>query len=339
MLEKPAIPDERITSSLSAEYGVHVVRLVFIPRGADRDTAAFRAQAADGESFFVKLRRGSMDGTTPTLTRFLRDQGVKSILAPIATRTGQLWTGVDGFALIVSPFVEGRDGYQAAISDAQWRGLGRALRLIHGLSVPDPLASRIRREAFSPRWRYLLSMYLEAIGRAEYSDPLVTDLDGFLKINRERILDILQRAGRLAGRLQATMPACVLCHSDVHAGNVIVTDEGALFIVDWDDPIFAPRERDLMFVGAGLWGSARSPQEEQAVFYQGYGPIEIDPVAIAYYRYERIIEDIAVFCERITSGEEGRQDRQLSLGYLKSNFVPGGAIEIACESDRSRAFE
>ncbi len=337
MLEKPDLPDERILSTLSDEYDLFVERLEFIPRGADRNTAAYRADTGDGEAFFVKLRCGAFDGTTPALTRLLRDQGVANVIAPFTSSTGELWTGVDAYTLIVFPFVEGRDGYEVEFSDGQWRELGRVLRVIHGTSVPDPLASRIRREAFGPRWREALATYMENLSLGAHADSLVADLKAFMRGNRERILDMLRRAERLAGQLRTVSPACVLCHSDIHAGNVIVTEDGAVYIVDWDEPIFAPKERDLMFIGAGLWGDARSPQEEQALFYQGYGPTKVDPVAIAYYRYERIIEDIAVFHERITSAREGREDREQSLSYLKSNFSPRAAIEIAYASDRSRS--
>ena len=38
----------------------------------------------------------------------------------------------------------------------------------------------------------------------------------------------------------------------VHAGNVLLGDNDKLAIVDWDNPIMAPKERDLMFVGGGI---------------------------------------------------------------------------------------
>ncbi len=33
----------------------------------------------------------------------------------------------------------------------------------------------------------------------------------------------------------------------------MIDKEEALYIVDWDTLIFAPKERELMFIGAGIW--------------------------------------------------------------------------------------
>lgn len=104
-------------------------------------------------------------------------------------------------------------------------------------------------------------------------------------------------------------------------------------MVDWDTLIFAPKERDLMFIGGGLGDSGYTPQEEVALFYQGYGKTQIDPIALAYYRHERIIEDIAIICEQILSSNKGGKDRAQALASLKSNYLPNGTIEVARRSD------
>jgi len=126
-----------------------------------------------------------------------------------------------------------------------------------------------------------------------------------------------------------------LCHGDIHGWNLLIDVNGALHIVDWDTLIYAPKERDLMFIGGGLGDSGYMPQEEEAMFYRGYGQSNVNQIAVAYYRYERIIEDIAVYCKQIFLSKEGGNDREQSLEYLKSNFLPYDTIEIACKSDKT----
>jgi spectinomycin phosphotransferase len=124
----------------------------------------------------------------------------------------------------------------------------------------------------------------------------------------------------------------VLCHTDIHGGNILIGDDDKLYIVDWDNPLLAPKERDLMFIGGGIdniWKSER----EKDVFYEGYGGSEINLSALAYYRYERVIEDLAVTCEQLLLSDEGGADRERSLGWFTSNFEPGITIEIAKKTD------
>ncbi|MGD8473973.1 MAG: hypothetical protein PVH59_07595, partial [Anaerolineae bacterium] len=67
-----------------------------------------------------------------------------------------------------------------------------------------------------------------------------------------------------------------------------------------------------------------------------YGQPHIDAAALAYYRYERIIQDIALFSEQILAAEEGNRDRVQALQYLMSNFLPAGTVELAYRSDRTQ---
>src|SRR5262249_44778963 len=160
--------------------------------------------------------------------------------------------------------------------------------------------------------------FLERIETDAFADPVAVKLGAFLKAKRAETLDLVDRAERLALALQARSSECIVCHSDIHAGNILIDANDALYIVDWDNPILAPKERDLMFAGGAQFGSRRTPHEEEALFYQGYGQTQIDPIAIAYYRYERIVQDIAIYCEQLFLTDEGGEDREQSLHYLMS---------------------
>lgn len=80
-----------------------------------------------------------------------------------------------------------------------------------------------------------------------------------------------------------------------------------------------------MFVGAGL--GIGDTSAGAALFYQGYGAAEIDAAALAYYRSERIVEDIAAFCQQLLLTDEGGADREQALGYLTDSFLPGHVVE------------
>lgn len=336
MLERPDLPDERILACLTDEYGLPVAQIAFLPLGVDRNAAAYRVVAGDGTPYFLKLRRGVFDETCVALPKFLSEQGIRPIIAPLATGRGQLWASLDAFKVLLYPFLEGHDGCEIDLSDGHWVELGTALKSIHTAAVPQALVSRIQRETYSPQWREIVRTFLGRVEHDAFDDPVAVKLALLLKARRGQVLDLVGRAERLAQALQAQPREFIVCHSDIHAGNILIDGTHEFYIVDWDNPILAPKERDLMFVGGGQMGAWRTPQEEETLFYRGYGQTQIDPIALAYYRYERIVQDIAVFCEQIFLTDEGGADREQSLRYLAANFLPKGVLEIAYRSDRTR---
>jgi spectinomycin phosphotransferase len=335
MLEKPDLQDDKIMACLQAEYGLSIIQVTFLPLGADLNTAVYRVVVEDETPYFLKLRRGVFDETSVVLPKFLSDQGIGHIIPTLPTRTGQLWTNLDAFKVILYPFIEGRNGYEVDLSDRHWRDFGAALKRIHTAQLPVELTRRIRPETYSPQWRAMVKTFLERVEYEALADPVAVKLATFLKARRDELLDLVGRAERLAQALQAQAPELIVCHSDLHAGNFLIDANGALYIVDWDDPIRAPKERDLMFVGGGFFSEAHTVQEEETLFYQTYGPTQIDPIALAYYRYERIIVDIALYCEQIFLTHEGGEDREQALRYLTSNFLPNSVLAIAYQSDKT----
>jgi len=310
------------------------VEITFLPVGADSNTAAYRAVDGAGVAYFVKLRLNAFDEMSVLVPALLSERGIAHILAPVPAGSGQHWTGLDSHTVIVYPFVDGRDGYEVAMTGRQWTELGTTLRRMHTTPLPPELRRRVRRETYEPRWREGVRRTLASIDDPVTYDGVATRLVAFLRAKRDAILDLVGRAERLAAVMRGQPRPFVLCHSDLHAGNVLIDAGGAFYIVDWDDPILAPKERDLMFIGGAQGLGRTTPDEEEAMFYRGYGPTDVDQVALAYYRYERIVVDIAIFCDGLLSSPAGGDDREQSLRYLMANFEPGGTIEVAYARDR-----
>jgi spectinomycin phosphotransferase len=333
MLEKPDLPEERIAACLRAEYGLSAPQLAFLPLGADLDTAVYRALAKDGTAYFVKLRRGDFSTISLALPKFLSDQGLPCIIPPLSTHSGPLWAALRDYKLILYAFIEGQNAYERGLSEQQWSDFGAALNRIHSIKLPLLLSRRIPREAYAPLWRNKLRSYLALVNETKFRDPLAAALADFIRARQETILDLVRRADRSARGLLERPPHFVLCHADVHAGNILIESSGAFYIVDWDEIILAPKERDLMSIGAGLFGAWRAPKEEETLFYRGYGETQINLEALTYYRCERIIDDLAIECEQIFLNGEGGKDREQAFHWFKSNFQPGNTIELARKSD------
>ena len=331
MLEKPNVSEAQIRSCLVDHYGLATAQINFLPIGADKDTAVYRVSAQDRTAYFLKLRRGDAEETSAVLPKFLGDQGIRQIIAPIETIEQRPTSNFDHYRLVLFPFVEGRSGFDVELSDRNWADLGIGLRAIHNVVVPPAILRQLQRETYSAHWRELVKAVLAGIDE-ETDDPIAAKLAEFLRAKHDEILNIVDRAERLATGLQGRSTEFVLCHADIHAGNVLIDAKDDLYIVDWDTAILAPKERDLMFVGGGVGGIWNKAKDE-ALFYQGYGQTKTDQAAIAYYRYERIVEDIAATSQQICSTDMGRDDREEGLRQLTRQFAPNDVVEMAYRSE------
>ena len=327
MLEKPDIPDELVIFRLLEEYGLHVAELTFLPLGADMGTAVYRVVADNQTAYFLKLRKG-FDEVVVTVPLFLKSQGIQEIIVPFKTKSNQYWADFGDYKMILYPFIEGKDGFERELSHQHRRSLGAALRGIHTAQIPRELKRLIPKETFDPGWRENLKSFQAQVENNFYEDPTARKLADFMKSRRNEIDRLVERTEELASELQSKPVESVLCHTDMHGGNILIGNDDKLYIVDWDNPLLAPKERDLMFIGGGIDAIWKSKREE-AVFYEGYGNTEINLLALTYYRYERIIEDLAVIAEQLLSTDEGGADRERSFGWFTSNFQPGSTIGIA----------
>jgi spectinomycin phosphotransferase len=299
-MPKPELPEAVLRAALRREFAIETEELESLSHGIDTEATGVRVGASDGREWFAKLRRGRFAEIALALPAFLAGAGISEVVAPIATLGGRRCASLGELELAVYPFVEGGNGLDVELSEAHWLGLGRALRRIHGVVLPGALEAMIRRltpTRFAAALRALL---------AQSAPPLVA--------HRERLGAALERLERGLAELRARPRELVACHSDIHAGNLLLAGDGALAIVDWDEPILAPRERDVMFIGGGYYANRCAPEEERSRFLQGYGEVPLDPPTVATFRCERVIEDLVLHFEEGTPESSGRVANILSRG-------------------------
>lgn len=126
----------------------------------------------------------------------------------------------------------------------------------------------------------------------------------------------------------------MLCHTDIHVNSILIDDAERVHIVDWEQPVLAPRECDLMLlVGPAIGGFAGGSPEE-ASFFAAYGEVEVDPVAMAFYRYERATSDFGAYAYEVYwmpyAAEASRRE---AVRRVKGMFQPGRSVEATRRAD------
>jgi len=335
MREKPNLEGNQIIACLRDQYGVSAVSIEFLPIGYDSYAATYHVIAQDDRHYFLKVRLDGVYAPSVTIPHYLLEQGIEQVVAPIPTTTGDLWATLDSFSLILYPFIDGQEGMEIGLSDRQWTEFGAALRKLHAIRLPSDLADQVRKEDFvpNPKWSAVAKRLHAEVPQREYTNPYQNVLAVFWRERHDEIGRLVDRAEELGRLLQGHSLDFVLCHADIHTANLLITPEDRLFIVDWDQPILAPKERDLMFVLGAVGGDARTPRQED-LFFQGYGGVQIDALAMAYYRYEWVVQEIGAWGEdvflRDDVGDETRQDSAKHFRYL---FEPGDVVEAAYQSE------
>lgn len=326
-----------LAACLRHAYNVHPAHITRLALGADPHTTVFRVVDTPGAVYFLKLRSADFNLATVAVPHWLAEQSVAQIIPPIPCTDGRLFASVGASAVILYPFVEGRDGFAVPLQDHHWRQLGHTLRSIHAAALPAELAAHIPREHYSPAWRAKVREYLAGTGEAQPGTPAAAGNDAaaaalrsFLHDRQAEVQDLVAQAELLASAVRELPQEYILCHGDIHGGNVLIGANGDLYVVDWDTITLAPRERDLMFIGAGIAGIWHQPREAE-LFYAGYGACTIDPRLLAYYRFERIVQDIAVYGMQVLASTDG-EERAGFLREVASQFEPGGVVDIAWRS-------
>ncbi len=337
MLEPPNLPEEALLDALRSGWGFSAHAAEFLPLGNDATAWAFRARGAAGDGF-VKLKRAAVYPPACSVPRFLHDQGLRAVTAPLPALDGSLYQPVGDYSLILYPYIEGACAMQAGLTSAQWTELGAFLRSLHAYSPENVPLPGIKVEDFRPPWADIARRAAARAGRGDFANRYQQTLAEFIRERKEQILALTARAEALGAQLRAQPPKFVLCHADIHTANLITGAAGNLHVVDWDGVIFAPKERDLMFV------PHRAPRDSAAVspaevdFTRGYCPgensLRLDPLAAAYYAYEWVVQEIGDFGERVFfSADCGEETLAGSVRGFVQLFEPGDVVEGAQRSD------
>jgi spectinomycin phosphotransferase len=204
-----------------------------------------------------------------------------------------------------------------------------AARAIHDCVMPPDGVRGLPVEAFGvAAYRGTsaeITAHVQAVGVRDETEEVV---HAAWREHTDRVWAALDAMDRLAHRLQTRELSYVLCHADLHPGTVITAEDGAIAIIDWDEVMAAPRERDFLFV-----------PPDDAAFWEGYGPLARDPALLAYYHFERAVQDVLasqrVVCQGVRTDPEGRQGEadlliqtlterggQLYAGWRRAAQVP-----------------
>ncbi len=333
MREPPNIPEERLRSCLQEQYNLSVVTLEFLPLGLDYNAGVYRVVSEQGSAYLLKATIRSLSEASYLVPGYLRDQGIASVVAPLPTNRQSLWGQAGRWTVIVYPFIDGDTGW-TTMTDAHWREAGSTFRQIHQLTPPAHVSEALHKESFDPaeyiqQIHILETQHISSRPGESASEHMVRST---WMAHQATIHTAVAMLEKLAEVLQKQAGPYVICHADLHANNVIRDHAGHIHVIDWDEVMLAPKERDFLFTG--------EPPTDDTVrssippFFQGYGPMQVDWTALTYYLYERVVQDLIAYAQdallRDELGEESKSDNaQAFHDIVTGNIRSGNAYTAA----------
>jgi spectinomycin phosphotransferase len=334
-------PDEAtLRAALGDGYGLPIDRLEVELAGADALAWAWRATTRSGAALFVKLRPDVRPAAV-LVPRHLHSIGLSEVVAALPTVGGEARLEVDGWTAVVTELVEGSAVAEAGLDPDGWRRLGAFSARLHAVVLPDELTALLRVEDFrSPatdRAR-ALDGRLDSSGEAGLDEHSLAVRRRWIA-ERPTIARIVALSDEIGERIRARPDPergpFVLCHADFHGGNVLIDRGGGLHVIDWDEVVLAPPERDLMFVRGSVVAGPVGDAEADA-FEAGYGPLTVDLERLAWYRIDWAVQDVTGWAEEVLfQPDRDPPSRPRARRIFDGLFGPGsevaGALAIAAE--------
>jgi len=155
MREPPRIQEEHLRTCLQHQYDLYRVTLEFLPLGLDYNAGVYRVINEQGTAYLLKVTSRSLYEPRCLIPHYLKDQGISSVVAPVPTRSGALWTKFVEWTVIVYPFIDG-DSSLTGMTNEQWKEVGTIFKRIHQVMLPPFGFESLRKETFDPteyaRW-------------------------------------------------------------------------------------------------------------------------------------------------------------------------------------------
>ncbi|MET0694562.1 MAG: phosphotransferase [Propionibacteriaceae bacterium] len=323
-----AVPAD-IAARVRDQYEINLAASVRLTGGTDDHAAVWRVVDDQGRDYVLKLSRGALTAglvaaAQPSLA------GVPGIAPPVSSRSRGLWLSLPGAQLAVFPWIDGRGGTDGPLSLESWHHFGRLMAALHGVTEVVDLGAPLPEETFHP----VAAARVQRLGRridrlaGGTLDDTTQQVVQEWVAAQEVIARVTDQAVALGQHLAQHPSPRVLTHGDCHLFNVVVSADDQVWLLDWVDAALAPPERDLIFFTGGIFADAQLTAAEQQAFFDGYGPAELDPSRLAYYRSVRALEDVE-WAERALDRHRPDDERVQALGFFRGVLAPHGMVEQA----------
>jgi hypothetical protein len=232
-------------------------------------------------------------------------KGVVKIGCPMRGRDG-LYILVGNVLIVLFNYIPAPQSY-----DYSEHGLGRLLAQIHDVTARVTVATPA--EDFTCALPPRFDERFEGTLNSTSTDPVIETLQTVLRAHETEIRHYLAEFLRLGALCREQRWQGVITHGDA-PGNVLVKSFEDIYLIDWDEILLAPPERDLWIM------------DHSQAFLDGYRSGRPDHVASAsmrgYYIYKYFFRSMTFYFSEIF-GDFEREYRLSHVRQLDDDLLAG----------------
>jgi len=288
---------KHLSTFIQSEYGINPITLTPAKRGFYGETWRIYTESA---SYFVKLVYTNTHKTVyecsfPVI-QHLCDHGIDFISHIVKTKSGSLASHYDGAVLGVFDWIDGENIETDSTKIPEYEMLAKVYNVpTHGISLTCENFTDKHATKFFKQWNAL-------------EDKLLFSL---LEKNRDKIVHRANRLRYVSNLCRGDTSGFVITHGD--AGGNFVTDGVQSYIVDWDNPLLAPPERDAWVMCSRNWAR----EAFQNALRQNGITYALQPQRLAFYCYDFFFFYLTAFLD--TFAQTDTVEEYLD-GWIKDSF-------------------
>lgn len=298
---EPQLDQPHLIAYVTAEYGVALRRLTYIPRG--EASYSYVAEAGDGARYILKVLDASrlaqiaaqrMTFVLPLLHELRSKALLPNVPRPVFTAAGAPVAFCGDCRLVLFGYVKGENPTRATLHRPDvWAGLARDVAHLHAatgaLESPCPDV-----ETFEIPFETALLDGIATLAKVTAMDPPGHQaLASLLLDQADAVMLLLARLKELGDLSRDLASFNVLCHTDIHRWNLLIDAHGVLTIIDWEGAKLAPAEHDLF-----AFNGDDFPAFLDAYLSAG-GVRDLHAETFGFYFYRRNLEDLTDYIVRI----------------------------------------
>jgi len=250
-IQRDDLYKKRLIDCIRCEYGISATFLAEANRGFYAETWRLDSTGSSdssestkaSRSCFLKINYSSDKETYANnlpVIEHLHHHGVNAISSIVKTADNRLFTEFDGAVLAIFDWIDGENIQDESTKIPEYRILGKVY------SVPADellITNKLTREDFTAD---SASLFLHQWAELKkQTDKCTQHVSAILDEHREQLIHNSERLKLLSIKCRLKCDHFYITHGD--AGANIIKNGNSYYLVDWDNPLLAPVERDAWF--------------------------------------------------------------------------------------------